>query len=82
MVQDSVVIEAARARAPRVNWIASIPFLLEAAAVLVAFVHWHASPAQSHSESMLMGIHSLAAYLQLQVVWVYHDRILIVNYGV
>ncbi|MCG3730273.1 hypothetical protein EXA13_12090 [Vibrio cincinnatiensis] len=25
---------------------------------------------QSHSLSMLMGIHSLAAYLQLQVVWV------------
>ncbi|EGR0056212.1 hypothetical protein FR267_06325 [Vibrio vulnificus] len=48
-----------------------IPFLLEAAAVLAAFVHWHASPAQSHSVSMLMGIHSFAAYLQLQVVWVY-----------
>ncbi|ANH62721.1 hypothetical protein FORC17_2110 [Vibrio vulnificus] len=48
----------------------AIPFLLEAAAVLAAFVHWHASPAQSHSVSMLMGIHSFAAYLQLQVVWV------------
>ncbi|EGR1512028.1 hypothetical protein D6089_09100 [Vibrio vulnificus] len=47
----------------------AIPFLLEAAAVLAAFVHWHASPAQSHSVSMLMGIHSFAAYLQLQVVW-------------
>ncbi|NOI05170.1 hypothetical protein, partial [Vibrio anguillarum] len=26
---------------------------------------------QSHSLPMLMGTHSLAAYLQLQVVWVY-----------
>ncbi|MED7814873.1 hypothetical protein VYI99_01175, partial [Vibrio cholerae] len=26
---------------------------------------------QSHSVSMLMGMNSLAAYLQLQVVWVY-----------
>ncbi|KAB7697023.1 hypothetical protein GBN33_12285 [Plesiomonas shigelloides] len=26
---------------------------------------------QSHSLPMLTGIHSLAAYLQLQVVWVY-----------
>ncbi|HAS8371517.1 TPA: hypothetical protein I7742_20695 [Vibrio vulnificus] len=48
----------------------SIPFLLEAAAVLAALVHWHASPAQSHSLSMFMGMSSLAAYLQLQVVWV------------
>ncbi|PUZ90337.1 RNA polymerase subunit sigma-70 [Vibrio vulnificus] len=38
--------------------------------MLAAFVHWHASPPQSHSVSMLKGIHSLAAYLQLQVVWV------------
>ncbi|HAS8345099.1 TPA: hypothetical protein I7712_01555 [Vibrio vulnificus] len=59
------------ASGPRANaHYAVIPFLLEAAAVLVAFVHWHASPAQSHSVSMLMGIHSFAAYLQLQVVWV------------
>ncbi|ORP16366.1 RNA polymerase subunit sigma-70 [Vibrio paracholerae] len=40
-----------------------IPFLLEAAVVLATF---H-SP-QSHSLSMLMGMNSLAAYLQLQVV--------------
>ncbi len=33
----------------------AIPFLLEAAAVLAAFVHWHASSAQSHRLSMLMG---------------------------
>ncbi|HAS8169899.1 TPA: hypothetical protein I7704_03520 [Vibrio vulnificus] len=59
------------ASGPRANaHYAVIPFLLEAAAVLAAFVHWHASPAQSHSVSMLMGIHSFAAYLQLQVVWV------------
>ncbi|CSD94181.1 Uncharacterised protein [Vibrio cholerae] len=43
----------------------TIPFLLEAAAVLATFVH-----PKSHSLSMLMGTHSLAAYLQLQVVWV------------
>ncbi|PAR94669.1 RNA polymerase subunit sigma-70 [Vibrio cholerae] len=42
----------------------SIPWLLEAAAVLATFV-----PPQSHSLSMLMGMNSLAAYLQLQVVW-------------
>ncbi|CRZ99405.1 Uncharacterised protein [Vibrio cholerae] len=42
-----------------------IPFLLEAAGVLATFVH----PNQ-HSLSMLMGMNSLAAYLQLQVVWV------------
>ncbi|NOI06616.1 hypothetical protein F0263_16465, partial [Vibrio anguillarum] len=29
---------------------------------------------QSHSLPMLMGTHSLAAYLQLQVVWVYNYR--------
>ncbi|EGR0109892.1 hypothetical protein FRN28_13590 [Vibrio vulnificus] len=59
------------ASGPRANaHYAVIPFLLEAAAVLAAFVHWHASPAQSHSVPMLMGIHSFAAYLQLQVVWV------------
>ncbi|RZP76106.1 RNA polymerase subunit sigma-70 [Vibrio vulnificus] len=40
-----------------------IPFLLEAAAVLATFVHWHASPAQSHSLSMFMGMTSVAAYL-------------------
>ncbi|EGR1305989.1 hypothetical protein D9U64_06945 [Vibrio cholerae] len=45
-------------------WI--IPFLLEAAGVF-GYVR---SP-QSHSLSMLMGTHSLAAYLQLQVGWVY-----------
>ncbi|EGR1053682.1 RNA polymerase subunit sigma-70 [Vibrio cholerae] len=39
-----------------------IAFLLEAAAVLAP---------QSHSVSMLMGIHSFAAYRQLQVVWLY-----------
>ncbi|EGQ9393379.1 hypothetical protein F1K75_03195 [Vibrio cholerae] len=44
-------------------WI--IPFLLEAAGV--GYVR---SP-QSHSLSMLMGTHSLAAYLLLQVGWVY-----------
>ncbi|ASM99030.1 RNA polymerase subunit sigma-70 [Vibrio vulnificus NBRC 15645 = ATCC 27562] len=43
--------------------------LLEAAAVLATFVHWYAS-AQSHSSSIFMGIHSLAAYLQLQAIWV------------
>ncbi|CAH8223541.1 conserved exported hypothetical protein [Vibrio aestuarianus] len=43
----------------------SIPFLLEAAAMLTTF-----APPQSHSLSMLMGMNSLAAYLQLQVVWV------------
>ncbi|EGQ9461037.1 hypothetical protein F1K66_02230 [Vibrio cholerae] len=43
-----------------------IAFRLEAAAVLAAFVH-----PQSHSVSMLMGIHSFAAYRQLQVVWLY-----------
>ncbi|KFK51941.1 rNA polymerase sigma-70 factor, ECF subfamily [Vibrio vulnificus] len=48
----------------------NIPNLLEAAAVLATFVHWHAIPAQSHSSSMFMGIHSLAAYLQLQAIWV------------
>ncbi len=42
-----------------------IPFLLEAAGG-VGYVR---SP-QSHSLSMLMGMNSLAAYLQLQVVWV------------
>ncbi|HAS8471629.1 TPA: hypothetical protein I7766_04080 [Vibrio vulnificus] len=47
-----------------------IPFRLEAAAVLATLGHWHASPAQSHSLSMFMGMTSLAAYLQLQVVWV------------
>ncbi|POB02269.1 hypothetical protein CRN47_23120 [Vibrio vulnificus] len=52
----------------------AIPFLLEAAAVLAMLVHWHASPAQSHSLSMFMGMTLLAAYLQLQVVWVYHTR--------
>ncbi len=41
-----------------------IPFLLEAAGG--GYVR---SP-QSHSLSMLMGMNSLAAYLQLQVVWV------------
>ncbi|EGR1041616.1 RNA polymerase subunit sigma-70 [Vibrio cholerae] len=42
-----------------------MPFLLEAAAVLDAFVH------PNHiALSMLMGIHSFAAHLQLQVVWV------------
>ncbi|EGQ9630793.1 hypothetical protein F2K82_12110 [Vibrio cholerae] len=41
-----------------------IPFLLEA--VGGGYVR---SP-QSHSLSMLMGMNSLAAYLQLQVVWV------------
>ncbi|HAS8611738.1 TPA: hypothetical protein I7785_10605 [Vibrio vulnificus] len=39
--------------------------------MLATLVHWHASPAQSHSLSMFMGMTSLAAYLQLQVVWVY-----------
>ncbi|EJU9867022.1 hypothetical protein N5N55_002688 [Vibrio vulnificus] len=48
----------------------NIPFQLEAAAVLATFVYWHASPAQSHISSMFMGIHSLAAYLQLQAIWV------------
>ncbi|MGL4418373.1 MAG: hypothetical protein ACRCT0_13245 [Plesiomonas shigelloides] len=48
----------------------SIPFLLEVAAVLAAFVH-----PQSHSLPMLMGVHSLAAYLKLQVVWVYRKRL-------
>ncbi|GHW04218.1 hypothetical protein VCSRO107_2571 [Vibrio cholerae] len=42
-----------------------IPFLLEAAGG-GSYVR---SP-QSHSLSMLMGMNSLAAYLQLQVVWV------------
>jgi len=42
-----------------------IPFPLEAAAVF-GYVR---SP-QSHSLSMLMGMNLLAAYLQLQVVWV------------
>ena len=42
----------------------NIPFLFEAAVVLATLVH------QSHSLSMLMGMNSLAAYLQLQVVWV------------
>ncbi|EGR1070806.1 RNA polymerase subunit sigma-70 [Vibrio cholerae] len=42
-----------------------MPFLLEAAAVLATFV------LPNHIVyPMLMGIHSLAAYLQLQVVWV------------
>ncbi|POC13677.1 RNA polymerase subunit sigma-70 [Vibrio vulnificus] len=40
-----------------------MPFLLEAAAVLATFVHWHTSPAQSHSLSMFMGMTSVAAYL-------------------
>ncbi|CSB90821.1 Uncharacterised protein [Vibrio cholerae] len=31
---------------------------------------WLRSLTPSHSLSMLMGTHSLAAYLQLQVVWV------------
>ncbi|RBM27734.1 RNA polymerase subunit sigma-70 [Vibrio tarriae] len=44
----------------------SIRCLLEAAVVLVTFVH-----PQSHSLSMLIGMNSLAAYLQLQVVWGY-----------
>ncbi len=48
----------------------NIPYLLEAAAVLATFVHGYASPAQSHSSSMFMGTHSLAAYLQLQAIWV------------
>ncbi|MBW5418066.1 hypothetical protein GOP93_06260 [Vibrio cholerae] len=43
----------------------TIAFLLEAAAVLATFVH-----PQSQCLSMLMGMNSLAAYLQLQVVWV------------
>ncbi|EGR08454.1 hypothetical protein VCHE48_1782 [Vibrio cholerae HE48] len=47
------------------------PFLLETAAVLVMFVH-----PRSHRLSMLMGMNSLAAYLQRQVVWVY-----IINVG-
>ncbi|TYA91783.1 hypothetical protein FXE35_17065 [Vibrio cholerae] len=38
-----------------------IPFLLEAAGGLATFVH---------PNPMLMGMNSLAAYLQLQVVWV------------
>ncbi|WP_280630550.1 hypothetical protein, partial [Vibrio cholerae] len=37
-----------------------IPFLIEVAAVLATFIH-----PKSHSLSMLMGIHSLAAYLPL-----------------
>ncbi|RZP91833.1 RNA polymerase subunit sigma-70 [Vibrio vulnificus] len=40
-----------------------MPFQLEAAAVLATLIHWHASPAQSHSLSMCMGMTSLAAYL-------------------
>ncbi|EIU7611341.1 hypothetical protein ACSTDZ_01350 [Vibrio vulnificus] len=48
----------------------NIPFLLEAAAVLATFSSLIASPAQSHSSSMFMGTHSLAAYLQLQAIWV------------
>ncbi len=43
----------------------TIPFLLEAAVVL-----GYVRLPQSYSLSMLMGTHSLAAYLQLQVVWV------------
>ncbi|EGR0261389.1 hypothetical protein FMH13_00085 [Vibrio cholerae] len=43
-----------------------IPFLLETAVVLATFI-----PPQSHSLSMLVGIRSLAAYLQLQGVLVY-----------
>ncbi|MGT8838353.1 RNA polymerase subunit sigma-70 [Vibrio cholerae] len=43
-----------------------MPFLLESAAVLATFVH------SNHIVYLLlMGTHSLAAYLQLQVVWVY-----------
>ncbi|WP_194574539.1 hypothetical protein [Vibrio anguillarum] len=42
-----------------------IPFPLEAAAVF-----GYVRSLQSHSLSMLMGMNLLAAYLQLQVVWV------------
>ncbi|MCX9560627.1 hypothetical protein IG557_17480, partial [Vibrio cholerae] len=46
--------------------VSDIPCLLEAAAVLATFVH-----RQSQSLSMLMGMNTLAYYLQFQVVWVY-----------
>ncbi|EGR0828161.1 hypothetical protein EW081_06515 [Vibrio vulnificus] len=48
--------------------------------MLATLVHWHASPAQSHSLSMFMGMTSLAAYLQLQVVLVY-SLILLFSYS-
>ncbi|EGR0080594.1 hypothetical protein FR263_00640 [Vibrio vulnificus] len=47
---------------------------------MATLVHWHASPAQSHSLSMFMGMTSLAAYLQPQVVWVY-SLILLFSYS-